>query len=120
MSEVFLQGLMITIIGMGLVFVVIILLWWLMGFLVKVTTPKTKATKVDAPADEAGVGHLVSELANIENQRQAAAVAVAVGMALVNRRAQLVSVEPQAGMRAMSPWQSVHRVRQLGQLHKRG
>ena len=120
MNEVFVHGLMITIIGMGLVFVVIIFLWWLMGLLVKVTTPKTKALMIDAPAEEAGLEPLVPKMADIEKQRQAAAVAVAVGLALAQQRTQLASGESQAGMRVMNPWQSMHRVRQLGQLHKRG
>jgi Na+-transporting methylmalonyl-CoA/oxaloacetate decarboxylase gamma subunit len=120
MSEVMQQGLMITIIGMGLVFAVIIFLWWLMGLLVRATTREVKEQTVDLPADDIVVEHLVPEMADIEKQRRAAAAAVAVRLALAQSRAYLVSGDPQAGTGAMSPWQSMHRARQLERQHKRG
>jgi sodium pump decarboxylase gamma subunit len=120
MSEILLQGLMITIIGMGLVFVVIIFLWWLMGLLVRMTTRKTQASTLDVPADDTVAASRVAEMADIEKQRRAAAAAVAVGLALTKRRTHLVNGDLQAGMGAMSPWQSVHRTRQLHEQQKRG
>ena len=117
MSEVMLQGLMITIIGMGLVFAVIIFLWWLMGLLVWATTRKAKEESVDQAGDDTVAELLVPEMAQIEKQRRAAAAAVAVGLVLKQNH---VSGDPQVGLGAMSPWQSVHRTRQLERLHKRG
>ena len=119
MSAVIQQGLMITIIGMGLVFVVIIFLWWLMGLLVRATTKETKAP-VEAGADEALDGLLVPEIAGIEKQRQAAAAAVAVGLAIAQSRARRLPGGSLSAMGGTSPWQSVHRARQLEQTHKRG
>lgn len=120
MSEVIQQGLMITIIGMGLVFAVIIFLWWLMGLLVRATTPKAKEQTVDLPADDTMAELLVPQMAEIETQRRAAAAAVAVGLALEQSCVRPGNGDLLSRMGAMSPWQSVHRSRQLDGQHKRG
>lgn len=120
MREVILQGLMITIIGMGLVFVVIIFLWWLMGVLVKVTTREKEQESLTPLADD-GMGELLApEVTAMEAQRKAAAAAVGVGLALAASRALCVPCAPEDKMGALSPWQNVHRARQLERQHKRG
>jgi sodium pump decarboxylase gamma subunit len=117
MSNIIQQGLMITVIGMGLVFLVIIFLWWLMGLLVKVTTKDE--VMVEAP-EPAAVGEpLVPEMAAIEQLRRAAAAAVAVGLTLESRTARRPRGQTQVKS-GMSPWQSVHRAQQLEQYNKRG
>ena len=118
MSDVILQGLLITAIGMGLVFAVIIFLWWMMGLLVQLTTPKAPEMAEHAGADDDGAENLVFGMADIEKQRRATAAAVAVGLGLAQSRTRPVAGEGEAPIGAMSPWQSVHRARQLGQQHK--
>ncbi|MFU8826381.1 MAG: OadG family protein [Brevefilum sp.] len=120
MSDVMRQGLMITVIGMGLVFVVIIFLWWLMGLLVKVTTKKAAPEPVDADLGDEMDGLMAAEPTGIEKQRRAAAAAVAVMLALKQgqTRTRPGSQETRSG--GLSPWQSVHRSRQLEGQHKRG
>ena len=120
MSDVIRQGLMVTIIGMGLVFVVIIFLWWLMGLLVRVTTGKAMETVVEANASDTMDETLVPEMVTVEKQRRAAAAAVAVGVAIAQSCPQLTPGGQQAKMGELSPWQSLHRARGLEQKHKRG
>jgi sodium pump decarboxylase gamma subunit len=117
MSSVIQQGLMITVIGMGLVFLVIIFLWWLMGLLVKVTT---KAEGVAEEPEPAAIGEMyVPEMAAIEQLRRAAAAAVAVGLTIDSRAARRLQSKTQTDG-GLSPWQSVHRAQQLEQYNKRG
>jgi len=108
---------MITVIGMGLVFLVIIFLWWLMGLLVKVTTKDQVVVEEPEPA-ATGV-MLEHELAAIEQLRRAAAAAVAVGLTFGSHTTHRPQGQTQANG-GMSPWQSVHRVHQLEQYNKRG
>lgn len=116
MSSMIQQGLMITVIGMGLVFVVIIFLWWLMGLLVRATTKK-EVVSPEEPAHIPAADVLASPaMDGVERRRRAAAAAVAVGLALSQNRGQ--TFLPETG--AMSPWQSVHRARQLEQHNTRG
>ncbi|MBW6465700.1 MAG: OadG family protein [Brevefilum sp.] len=117
MSSVIQQGLMITLIGMGLVFLVIIFLWWLMGLLVKVTTKAE--VSVEEPEPAAISETRVPEMAAIEQLRRAAAAAVSVGLTIEARSARRRQVKTQADG-GMSPWQSVHRAQQLEQHNRRG
>jgi len=117
MSNIIQQGLMITVIGMGLVFLVIIFLWWLMGLLVKVTT-KAEVPVVEPEPMTIGES-LASEIATIEQLRRAAAAAVAVGITLESHSVRRPQGQTQ-GHGGMSPWQSVHRAQQLEQHNKRG
>jgi sodium pump decarboxylase gamma subunit len=120
MIDVMQQGLMITVIGMGLVFAVIILLWWLMGFLVKVTTRKAAPESVAVdPGDEMD-GLMAAEPTGIEKQRRAAAAAVAVGLLLTQHQNRTAAHHQGTRPGGLSPWQSVHRTRQLEGQHKRG
>ena len=117
MSNIIQQGLMITVIGMGLVFLVIIFLWWLMGLLVKVTTKDEVVVEEPEPAATGEM--LVHEMAAIEQLRRAAAAAVAVGLTIESHTAHRLQGQTQANG-GMSPWQSVHRAHQLEQYNKRG
>lgn len=118
MNSVIQQGLMITLIGMGLVFAVIIFLWWLMNLLVRVTTRKADRTSDESDTKEGVEAGLVPQMAEVEQRRRAAAAAVAVVLTIAQCQARC-SEERAAGLGNMSPWQSVHRSRQLKQ-HKRG
>jgi Na+-transporting methylmalonyl-CoA/oxaloacetate decarboxylase gamma subunit len=107
------QGLLIAGIGMGLVFVVIIFLWGLMALMMSLTSGKKKMAAEEAlPAqtDEP----LVPELANAEGQRRAAAAAVAVSLALAaSGGGKRLPAAAQDAPGRLSPWQAVHRARQL-------
>lgn len=83
MSELFNQGLLITAIGMGLVFVALILLWGLMAFMSNLGAkkePKFEApAPVKTPADEV-VETNVPESNDLRLKAAVAAVAVALGL----------------------------------------
>lgn len=117
MSTEILQGLIITVIGMGLVFVVIVFFWWMMNVLVKLTTKTEQPTdpsQVDSKSDDLRV----VELAGLEIRRRAAAAAVAVAMTITARRGQYdpdcEALIEQGERGRLSAWQNVHRGRQLG------
>ena len=123
------QTLIITAIGMGLVFVAIMLLWGLMELIVKLT-----AEKIPAEKSLAGDTPLVNEIStSTDNRRKqaaaaavtaalasavakpgaakAAAVAVATALALKNDGKTSDSVsEP---INRVSAWQSMMRARQI-------
>ena len=117
MSE-FQQGLLITAIGMGLVFAVIIFLWGLMALIMRVTSGREQeqGTMVEAPAMDMP---LVPEIQKTESQRRAAAAAAAVGIALSALKVKAVQTsEDRSG--ELSPWQAVHRPRQFNRIKRRG
>lgn len=107
------NALWITLIGMGLVFLAILLLWGLMALIVRLTAaPEESTPEVAAPvqAVDPGAGLLS------ERKRRAAAAGVAAAIALRSRGAKAVRPTPgsQAGS-ALSAWQAVNRARGLGQ-----
>ena len=118
MNEVIQQGLMITAIGMGLVFAVIIFLWGMMVLLVWVTTPKSTNKPTEEDVDDVETADSVTDMAAVEKQRRAAAAAVAVGLAIAQSRPITRGIQAQLG--TMSPWQSVHRSQQFFGQRKRG
>ena len=93
-------ALQITAVGMGLVFAVIILLWWLMALLTSVT-----ADKKSPPAELASAPHEEDERARV------AAIAVAIAMA----EPQLPQTHPLSlpHTAIISAWQLGMRTRQL-------
>jgi len=106
------QGLLITGIGMGLVFVVIIFLWGLMALMMRVTSrekPEIPVETETAETDQPFVEE--SHTSDVQRQAVAAAVAVGVAMAASQRRSQ-VGTE-QDGSSGLSPWQAAHRARQF-------
>jgi hypothetical protein len=130
----------ITLIGMGLVFLAVLLLWGLMALLVhwtagpalgdrQVLSQNTGTTTTDgalAPADSAtaGTAAIAGTAATAGTAvTAAAAAAVAVALALALRRpqdqpsagpAEPASVASSSNMKdGVSPWQSVHRARWL-------
>jgi Na+-transporting methylmalonyl-CoA/oxaloacetate decarboxylase gamma subunit len=99
MAENVTIALQITVIGMGLVFASILLLWGIMALLVRLTADREPAEPVTTgvPAD----------LTDLRAQAAAAAVATA----LPQSPAPLTIPQPEL----ISPWQSVMRGRQLRQ-----
>lgn len=84
------QGLIMTAIGMGLVFVAILALWWMMDVMVKLTAERTaKATTEPVVKEEASPppqDELQMETAPIVHLRKAAAAAVAVAIQLQQQK----------------------------------
>ncbi len=132
------QALIITAIGMGLVFVAILLLWGLMELIVRLTADKKPAEKsaaVEIPLNDeapispvdrrrqaaaAAVSAALASAVVKPDAVKAAAVAVAAALALQSgeKSADVVS-EP---MNRVSPWQSMMRARQIAsnyQVYKR-
>ena len=109
------NALLITLIGMGLVFVVILLLWGLMALLVRLTAEKeavvapeseTAAIEVEAPEASAQP----EPAPGMDRKRRAAAAGVAAAIAL--QSSSRPAVKP-AG--SLSAWQIVHRAGQARQ-----
>jgi Na+-transporting methylmalonyl-CoA/oxaloacetate decarboxylase gamma subunit len=114
------QGLLITAIGMGLVFAVITLLWGVMALLVKVMSGSDRKDVVDQAPSPETEDVLAPELLTTERQRRAAAAAVAVQMALAQRRRPSLQKADQVSGAGLSPWQAVNRARQHQHKNLRG
>ncbi|MFH1447084.1 MAG: OadG family protein [Chloroflexota bacterium] len=111
MCELMQTGWLITGIGMGLVFAVIITLWGLMALLMKLTS-REKKTKLgnDAESNLPIATVLLQEDQN-HFQKKAAAAAVAIGLGLI----QSIQSSPQINKQntEINTWQAVTRARQL-------
>jgi Na+-transporting methylmalonyl-CoA/oxaloacetate decarboxylase gamma subunit len=96
-------ALQITALGMGLVFAAILLLWWMMTLLTKLTADKDSASDSPEPASPS----------EIETLAQAAAVGVALAMA----EQQLSSAHPlkDPPTAIVSAWQLGMRTRQMSE-----
>jgi Na+-transporting methylmalonyl-CoA/oxaloacetate decarboxylase gamma subunit len=100
-------ALQITVVGMGLVFAAILILWGLMAILVRIT-PDTRKTSAEGTPEHG------SDL--VERRRRAAASAVAIALA---QQAQTTEPHefPLPPTAIVSAWQAVLRTRML---NKRG
>ena|SRR5690242_3397522 len=105
MTENLLNALEITVIGMGLVFGVLILLWGVITVLVRFLADRPAST----PAPELVPALELSDSGAHRRKQQAALAAVAVALALA-REAE--AVRPIMQGAAISPWQSAMRGRQ--------
>lgn len=107
MSTLLNQGLLITLIGMGLVFVALILLWGMMALMGRIPTRErnTPAEDAAAPAEETPAPSADARALHA----CAAAAAVAAALALQQRSARPAS----AAQPALTPWQAVRRAAQL-------
>lgn len=113
------QGLLITLIGMGLVFIVIVLLWFLMDLLVRSTADKVE--EEETPEETADVTPLTEETAPViasDIKKRAAAAAVAV--ALASRRGMILPAQAAAPAATVGGWQAAHRSSQLLSKNVRG
>lgn len=97
------NSLLITLLGMGLVFAAILLLWAVMAVLVKLAPERPQALDLD-------------EKPELERQRQAAAAAVAVALAK-QKESQEPQLFPEPPTALVSAWQAVMRTKML---NKRG
>ncbi len=118
MNPTLVQALIITLIGMGLVFLAIIALWGLMALIVRAFAANgeeagageaEEAPQADAAGDEVGRLH--------ELRRRAAAAAVAVALA---RRQAPAPLAPAGPSNTLSAWQAVMRADQNRSAQQRG
>ena len=102
------DALTISVIGGGMVFIGLILLWIMMDILVRLTSrEKTPGTSIAAKTAE----DVPAEAGSLLKQ-QAAAAAVAAALAFSSTTRSVVAPQDKA---ALSPWQSTHRIRQINQ-----
>ena len=99
MSDIFIQALQITALGMGLVFGAIILLWGMMILLTAIT-----ADRPNIPAEPTPI---------MDNDLRAQAAAVAVAIALAEQQTSLAHPLSDPPTAFVSAWQLGMRTRQL-------
>lgn len=109
-STPIINALIITGIGVGLVFIAILLLWGLMELVVRIKDAPEKSEEVDEDADS-GVGP--EDFVSNDHKRQAAVAAVAVAMALSSSSSQFA--RPDGSQLNVSSWQAVRRAAQFSQ-----
>ena len=109
------QGLLITLIGMGLVFAVIIFLWGVMSLVVRTTSDKKTTTKPEAEHPV-----VIPAMQKAEGQRRAAAAAAAVQLMLSACESEPEPIHGQDQSGGLTPWQNMHRLGQLNQSTRRG
>ena len=96
----------ISLIGAGLVFLGLVVLWLLMDLLVRATIKKKKEEKQDAHSDTSDL----NEEDGLRYQQKAAAASVAVSIALLNTS--FLSSRLKNNQK-MSSWQIAHRNQQI-------
>lgn len=101
-------SLQITLIGMGLVFGAIVLLWIMMAVLVRLTPDREEAA--EPAAEENPIEPALSDRA----LKQRAAIA-AVAVAIAHEATPKIHEFPLPATPIVSAWQAVQRGRQLGQ-----
>jgi Na+-transporting methylmalonyl-CoA/oxaloacetate decarboxylase gamma subunit len=101
-------ALQITALGMGLVFGAIVLLWWLMNLLTRITAEKESSSAVVESAS-------VIESPVPENEVRTQAAAVAVAMALAEQQASAAHSFAEPPTTIVSAWQLGMRTRQMYQ-----
>lgn len=106
MTENLLNSLMITLIGMGITFLAIILLWWMMAALTAIP---------DKPEDSSGPQPAPA----IESDLKAQAAAAAVAMALAEQEISSARSLPLPPTAIVSAWQLGTRSRQMYEKGKR-
>lgn len=103
------QGLLITVFGMALVFVMILALWGIMVLLVKLTN-KPEPEVEEEPIDESAI----TEPAPASDQHGALAAAIAVAYALKSQEtSSAYAPRPDAGESKENPWLTAGRTQQL-------
>jgi sodium pump decarboxylase gamma subunit len=104
MTEILKSALLITGIGMGLVFLSLILLWWLMEATVRIFKERKKEKEIkETPAESMQV---TAEEPSVDKKKRVAAAAVALALA-----ASQASQHLDKGSAPVSPWQVALRSR---------
>lgn len=112
MSSIMVNALWITLIGMGLVFIALILLWGLMELMMRVTSRAARAEVADAAEAEVAAAALEAPAAS-GRSKAALAAAVAVAVALAQHQA-AAHVEGPVNAN-ISVWQAAMRTSRLNQ-----
>lgn len=108
------NALWITLIGMGLVFAAILLLWGLMALLVHLTREPEQSAPAPVIGDETSAGEETPGQAQlIERKHRAAAAAVAAAFSMRNPNG--AAARPLSTPASVSAWQAVHRASQISQ-----
>ncbi len=109
------NAILITVIGMGLVFAAILLLWGLMALLVLIRDEKTpEETSSEAPVVAAGVTEAaLPDQKELGLKQQAAAAAVAVALAS-EKEQNMISLRLSPLNPNVSAWQAFHRTNLIG------
>ena len=107
MTSNLILALQITVLGMGIVFAAIILIWWMMALLTRLTSEKQAAPGEHTIAAGGSVEQSTDEKA------QAAAIAVTIAMA--EHRLSQAHPLPTPPTPIVSAWQLGMRTRQLSQ-----
>jgi Na+-transporting methylmalonyl-CoA/oxaloacetate decarboxylase gamma subunit len=111
MSEEVLNSLIITSIGMGLVFFAIIVLWGIMEAMVRFFPEKANHDLTGStPVNQKSHGEIVEEIESLKPIAAAAAVAIAMA-----QRKQRTKEQSSQSIHSLSPWQSVMRANRLQQ-----
>ncbi len=111
MSELLSQGLLMTVIGMGLVFLALIFLWGLINLIARLPIGVKKEEEIPA-AEEAEVETTAPPAAEDDRRTlRARAAAAAVAAALAMQRSALRIAPPGGG--AISAWQASRRTGQF-------
>ena len=104
------QGLLITVFGMALVFVMILALWGIMVLLVKLTNKAEPEEEEEEPIDESAI----TEPAPASDQHGALVAAIAVAYALKSQdTSSAYAPRPDAGESKENPWLTAGRTQQL-------
>jgi len=112
MNSALTSSLWITLIGMGLVFIALFLLWGLMELMVRLTSKHAEAELAEL-AEKSSVEEVPVEAADAGIlRRRAAAAAVALAMALDQA---VENNQPESMGSSLSGWQPVLRANQLNQ-----
>lgn len=104
------NALLITLIGMGLVFAAIVLLWGLMALMVRLFQDKPESEEAQEEGEETIAAAATEEVAS-DIKLRAAAAAVAVALAMQNSNVALFS-QPEL---TASAWQTAMRTATLNQ-----
>lgn len=102
------QALVITVIGVVLIFVVLFVLWGLMAGLVRVTAPRAKLQDETGPVAIGAEAQIPAPVATGNAARRAAVAAVAVALALA-AHADRASSPVHREQGPISPWQATIR-----------
>ena len=118
MSE-FQQGLMISAIGMGLVFAIIIFLWGLMALIMRVTSREKPGVGAET-TDEQKKTKKLPAIPQKNHLTRAVAAALAVRIALERTKTRQELRHKDGVAEGLTPWQTVHRNRQIENKRTRG
>jgi len=118
MSE-FQQGLLIAAIGMGLVFTIIIFLWGLMALMMRMTSRENPGVGAETE-DEQPETEKLPAIPPKDHTLRAIAAAVAVRLAIEKTKPRQDLRQQDGVSEALTPWQTLHRNRQIEHKRRRG